>query len=571
LKGERVKRLTVLLLLSVCACLVVTAGSGAATAAGSEKGFKFEPTINAPWAHEGEEGELDAPDLAAGLCRSAPFNLPGAYNPLGSEVDAIVGDAVNNSGFSNFGCTTPQNETTIAVNPTNPNNVIAGANDYRVCCDFTGLNDATGGAYFSFDGGHTWGNVQMPGLTAETGATASMKKFDSAGDPAMAFGPDGTAYYANIVFSRVSPVSGVVVSTSTDGGRTWSEPNLVTYTDAPNFIHDKEWIAAGPNGKVTVTWTRFNFGPRASAYRESPIVAAYSTNGGKTWKRQGSPVSDAAHPFDQGSQVQYGPDGALYVAYEASSPATNYATDAVVVARSTDDGQTFETKELARVFDDTDCYPVFAGSQTLSDMHFRLNSYPSMSVDPATGALAIVWTDQQGSGNCGTGGTSFSGTTSNQVKLVRGSWAGIGSATVERVTTTAPDKVFPSVASRGGKLAISYYTRDYAYGTGVAGDICHVKTNNDPAAIPPSPSANNVCMDYAAKSSTAVGSFSAQLRLTSQSSNPFVQFADGGFIGDYTQVAIGGNGVAHASWTDFRGRPGVTPANQDAYVANFTP
>jgi hypothetical protein len=570
-----VKRLTVLLLLAVCACFAVTAASGAPTAAGLKGKFKFEPTINAPWAHEGDEGELDAPDLHAGLCRSAPFNLPGTYNALAPpEVDAIVGDAVNNSGFSNLGCTTPQNETTIAVNPTNPNNVIAGTNDYRVCCDFTALNDATGWAYFSFDGGHTWGNVQVPGLTAETGATGPMKKFDTAGDPAMAFSPDGVAYYANIVFSRVSPVSGIVVSTSRDGGRTWSEPNLVTYTNAANFIHDKEWIAAGPNGRVTVTWTRFNLGPQASGYRESPIVAAYSKDFGKTWNRQGSPVSDAAHPFDQGSQVQYGPDGAIYVAYEAGSPTTNYATDALVVARSTNDGQTFETKELARVFDDLDCYPVFAGRQTLSDMHFRLNSYPSLSVDPLTGALALVWTDQQGSGSCGTGGTSFSGTTSNQVKLIRGTWAGIGSAAVEKVTTTAPDKVFPSVAGRGGKLVISYYTRDYAYGTGVAGDICHVQTNAGPAMPPkidPSPSVNNVCMDYAAKSSTAVGSFSAELRLSSQSSNPYIQFADGGFIGDYTQVALGTNGVAHASWTDFRGRPGVTPANQDAYVANFTP
>jgi hypothetical protein len=565
----------VLLLLAVCACFAVTAASGAPTAAGLKGKFKFEPTINAPWAHEGDEGELDAPDLHAGLCRSAPFNLPGTYNALAPpEVDAIVGDAVNNSGFSNLGCTTPQNETTIAVNPTNPNNVIAGTNDYRVCCDFTALNDATGWAYFSFDGGHTWGNVQVPGLTAETGATGPMKKFDTAGDPAMAFSPDGVAYYANIVFSRVSPVSGIVVSTSRDGGRTWSEPNLVTYTNAANFIHDKEWIAAGPNGRVTVTWTRFNLGPQASGYRESPIVAAYSKDFGKTWNRQGSPVSDAAHPFDQGSQVQYGPDGAIYVAYEAGSPTTNYATDALVVARSTNDGQTFETKELARVFDDLDCYPVFAGRQTLSDMHFRLNSYPSLSVDPLTGALALVWTDQQGSGSCGTGGTSFSGTTSNQVKLIRGTWAGIGSAAVEKVTTTAPDKVFPSVAGRGGKLVISYYTRDYAYGTGVAGDICHVQTNAGPAMPPkidPSPSVNNVCMDYAAKSSTAVGSFSAELRLSSQSSNPYIQFADGGFIGDYTQVALGTNGVAHASWTDFRGHPGVTPANQDAYVANFTP
>jgi hypothetical protein len=570
-----VKRLTVLLLLAVCACFAVTAASGAPTAAGLKGKFKFEPTINAPWAHEGDEGELDAPDLHAGLCRSAPFNLPGTYNALAPpEVDAIVGDAVNNSGFSNLGCTTPQNETTIAVNPTNPNNVIAGTNDYRVCCDFTALNDATGWAYFSFDGGHTWGNVQVPGLTAETGATGPMKKFDTAGDPAMAFSPDGVAYYANIVFSRVNPVSGIVVSTSRDGGRTWSEPNLVTYTNAANFIHDKEWIAAGPNGRVTVTWTRFNLGPQASGYRESPIVAAYSKDFGKTWNRQGSPVSDAAHPFDQGSQVQYGPDGAIYVAYEAGSPTTNYATDALVVARSTNDGQTFETKELARVFDDLDCYPVFAGRQTLSDMHFRLNSYPSLSVDPLMGALALAWTDQQGSGSCGTGGTSFSGTTSNQVKLIRGTWAGIGSAAVEKVTTTAPDKVFPSVAGRGGKLVISYYTRDYAYGTGVAGDICHVQTNAGPAMPPkidPSPSVNNVCMDYAAKSSTAVGSFSAELRLSSQSSNPYIQFADGGFIGDYTQVALGTNGVAHASWTDFRGRPGVTPANQDAYVANFTP
>jgi hypothetical protein len=27
----------------------------------------------------------------------------------------------------------------------------------------------------------------------------------------------------------------------------------------------------------------------------------------------------------------------------------------------------------------------------------------------------------------------------------------------------------------------------------------------------------------------------------------------------------------HTAWTDFRGRPGVTSANQDVYVANFTP
>ncbi len=560
------KRLLMMLALGAAAVSAVAVTAGAATQASHK--WKFEPTINAPWAAEEDEEEFEPPDAAAGLCRSAPFTSTATYAPLAPNVDAIVGDPVNNSGFSNLGCTTPQNETTIAVNPTNASNLVAGANDYRVCCDFTGLNDGTGWAYYSFDGGATWTDVQLPGLTAETGGKGEFKRMDSAGDPVVTFGPDGTVYYANIVFSRVSPATGVAVSTSTDGGRTWSEPNMVASGGAANFFNDKEWIAAGPDGKVVVTWTKFSQGPKGASYLSSPIVGAFSKNGGKSWNRQGFPISDDAHPFNQGSQVSYGPDGALYVSYEASSPTTGYATDAMVIARSADDGKSFETKELSRVYDDLDCYPTFAGRQTLSDMHFRLNSYPSMSIDGSNGTIAIVWTDDQGAGTCGTGGASFSGTTSNQVKLQRGTWAGIGTAPVERVTTTAPDKVFPAVAASGGKLAVTYYTRDYAIGS-TAG-VCHLKTNDTPTAVAPMPSANSVCMDYAAKSATSTGAFGTQLRLSTQSSNPYIQFADGAFIGDYSQVAAT-PGKAWGAWTDFRGNPGVTPANQDVVVQTFTP
>jgi hypothetical protein len=563
-----VKRVLLLALVVGAAATTLLVTAGAASSAQSAHIWKFDPTVNAPWAREADEEDLDTPNAAAGLCRSTPFSTTGAYGPLGSNVDAIVGDATNNSGFSNFGCTTPQNETTVAVNPTNPSNLIAGANDYRVCCDFTGLNDATGWAYFSRDGGATWGNVQLPGLTAETGATSQLKKFDAAGDPVVAFGPDGTAYYANIAFSRVTAVSGIIMSISHDGGATWTAPNVVAYTDSGNFLHDKVWMAPGPNGKVVVTWTRFNLGPKGAGYRESPIVGAFSKDFGKTWIRQGFPISDAAHPFDQGSQVAWGPDGSLYVAYEASSPTTGYATDAMVVARSTDDGQTFQTKELSRVYDDLDCYPFFAGRQTLTDMHFRLNSYPSLAVDPSTGAIAITWTDDQGAGNCGTGAASFSGTTSNQVKLLQGTWATIGTASAATITTTAPDKVFPAVAARGGKTVVTYYTRDY--GITSAAPVCNLQTNPNPTAIPPVPTSRSVCMDYAAKTSS--NGFSAQTRLSTESSNPFVQFADGSFIGDYSQVALNAAGsTAYGAWTDFRGKPGVTPANQDVLVQSFTP
>ena len=541
--------------------LLVAAIAPVATARGPKDHFK-PSAVSAPWANGETDDNPDSATEAFGLCRTAAeVGFPFSYGvPTAAEVNVISGDPINNSGASNLGCTTPQNETTIAVNPTNPRNLIAGANDYRVCCDFTGLNDGTGWAYYSRDGGATWNDVQLPGLTAETGGTGNFKLMDSAGDPVIAFGPDGVAYYANIVFSRVSPASGVAVSVSTDGGATWSAPNMVSYLKSANYFNDKEWIAAGPDGKVVVTWTAFSQGPHGAGYLASPIVGAISFNRGQSWNRQGFPVSDATRPFDQGSQVAFGPDGALYVAYEATSPSTGYTTDAVALARSTDDGQTWANVELARVYDDADCYPISSDRQALTNQHFRLNSYPSMSIDPTNGHIAIAWSDDQGAGSCGTGAASFTGTTSNQVKLVTGTWGSFGAAV--RVTPGSADKVFPAVAAGGGKVVVSYYTAAYA----TTNPACFVKIPD--SATNPGPfweaTATSVCLDYAAR--TSANAFATEQRLTSEGSNTYVQFANGSFIGDYSQVAMGSDVTAHASWTDFRGRPGTNQPNQDVYV-----
>jgi hypothetical protein len=537
-----------------------------ATAASPKDHFK-PSAVNTPWS-----GEVDAnPDNSTsswGLCRTLAATPDFSYAPpSGGEVDAITGDRLNDSGASNFGCTTPQNETTIAVNPTDPQNLVAGANDYRTGYDFQGLNDGTGWAYYSFDGGATWGNVQVPGLTAETGGKGTFARMDSAGDPVMAFGPDGVVYYANIVFSRVSPASGVAVSASTDGGRTWGAPNMVAYQSSANFFNDKEWIAAGPDGTVVVTWTAFNSGAHGAGYISSKIVGALSTNHGHSWVNQGFAISDPAHPYNQGSQVAFAPDGSLVVAYEGATPASGYSQDGMVLARSANLGKTFATQELARVYDDLSCYPMYGGRQTLTGEHFRLNSYPAMSIDQSTGTIAVAWADNEGVANCGSADPAFTGTATNaQVKLMSGTWSTIAGNGVTAVTSGAGDKVFPGVAASDGKIAVSYYTRGYA------------ATETNPAcfyAIPDNlPSAGNfvtvgssVCLDYAAK--TSADGFTAEQRLTSQGSNPFVQFSDGSFIGDYSQVALGSDGNAHAAWTDFRGNPGVTGPNQDVYVSSF--
>jgi hypothetical protein len=60
--------------------------------------------------------------------------------------------------------------------------------------------------------------------------------------------------------------------------------------------------------------------------------------------------------------------------------------------------------------------------------------------------------------------------------------------------------------------------------------------------------------------------YASETRLTGQSSNPYIQNA-GSFIGDYTGAAVDASGRAYASWTDFRGNPGIAAPNMDIYVA----
>src|SRR5207244_10356380 len=89
---------------------------------------------------------------------------------------------------------------------------------------------------------------------------------------------------------------------------------------------------------------------------------------------------------------------------------------------------------VPRAFDDIDCYPIqLPGAQnrpTLSFEQFRINSFPSMAIDPTNGTIAIAWADNEGAGSCGTGAASFSGVTSNQVKLVTSSNGTVWSAPI---------------------------------------------------------------------------------------------------------------------------------------------
>ena len=108
-----------------------------------------------------------------------------------------------------------QTEPSLAVDPNDPDHLILGVIDYN----FPSLVN-----YVSQDGGASWeGPFSVP-YPADDLA--------SAGDPVVAIGRDGTAHYASISLDveefsigptlLVALVSGIGVSSSEDGGFTWS-------------------------------------------------------------------------------------------------------------------------------------------------------------------------------------------------------------------------------------------------------------------------------------------------------------------------------------------------------------
>src|SRR5712692_6775572 len=98
-------------------------------------------------------------------------------------------ECTNQSAPGFFGRSQSQNETSVAVNPTNPNNVLISQNDYR-------RGDGNCGVDWSLDGGTTFGSETAPtGFSrAILGTGGARHYWTSGGDTSVAFDSTGEAY-----------------------------------------------------------------------------------------------------------------------------------------------------------------------------------------------------------------------------------------------------------------------------------------------------------------------------------------------------------------------------------------
>jgi hypothetical protein len=469
----------------------------------------------------------------------------------------------------------PQNETAIVVDPNNPNRVVAGANDYVTrtwACSVSGtpcsaLGDGYSGTYFSNDGGQTWCcsssdqahiGTLIPGVEHLVGGP-----YDAGGDPAVAFDSEGNVFYAGLGFDRTAAPNAVAVNKGTfdgSGNLTWGAPTFINPTTSPSTLNDKEWIAADWHvsspfrDRVYVSWTRFLFNPANGNYVQSPIFFAFSTDGGATFS---APTNISGKVlYDQGSRPIVGYDGSLYVIFEG---ATRLATlDSQWIVKSTDGGATWS--KPTKIADVQDIVPP-------ANTVFRVNSFPAGDVAP-NGDLYVGWSTQlknadgslcASSTNTGchvaavyskstNGGASWSTPALIFPALDASNRTAIGYPAPGLPVPPAPRRVdtfWPGVAvSPAGRVYMSAYAADV---------VSPWKTC---AAGPPPPEGrincttldgyiHNARLDYAVSDlSTAVSQI-----VSTQPINTRYGFG-GGFIGDYTDVAVGSDNVFHAFWTD---------------------
>src|SRR5581483_6780289 len=279
-----------------------------------------------------------------------------------------------------------QGETTIAVNPNNPLQLIASANTYDRDPD-PGCNSPTGCAaqtygtmamYGSSDSGATWVHRCGPWPASLTGGVPSATQYYGS-DPAVAWDSQNRAVSVYMLVSAAdNGSSGValVCYRSADAGNTWTYlGTIINHISNVKQFDDKQLIAIdnspGPAstrshpGRIYVIWDENN----------SERVAF--SDDGASWTIVVLPQP----PFgieDVGADIKIGDDGTVYAIWNRLSGSPAQTGEATVFSKSADGGLTWSA-------------PVTVATQSL--LSFGTNNQPPAQDDRGINAFASLSVD----------------------------------------------------------------------------------------------------------------------------------------------------------------------------------
>lgn len=263
-------------------------------------------------------------------------------------------------------------EVSIAINPKNPNQIIAGAN--------------ISSAYYSSDAGKTW---------LRTGVVCA--PYGVYGDPVVFWDTAQSAYFMHLSFPnpKLTPggswIDRIVTNKSTNFGQSYDLCAAVGKNDKK--VQDKHWACVDPrNNAIHVSWTQFDKYESKNRSDSSIIRYSNSLDGGLTWAEPIRISSFGGDCLDSDSTVEgavpcVGPKGQIYIAWAGPK--------GLCFNKSTDGGKTFLKQEKI-------INPIKNGWDYNVDGLFRANGLPFTVCDnsnsPYKGRIYICWSDEKNGG-----------------------------------------------------------------------------------------------------------------------------------------------------------------------------
>lgn len=222
---------------------------------------------------------------------TGPPNVPGVSTaPRPTPTDDLPSPPDGDDIKANPLVFSAQNETSLAVNPNDPLNWVGTANDYR-------LGSVETGWYTTTNGGLSW----------TTGTFGVDPGWSFSGDPCVAFANNGDAHLVCMMYDGPGGVDRVKAFKSTNGGFSWSSSSIVGAVagyDKPQIEIDLSTSAFA--GTILVAWDHFG-----ATFSSDDIIVSTSDDGGVTWSSDIT-INDFS-TAGIAPDVAWGPNGEAYV------------------------------------------------------------------------------------------------------------------------------------------------------------------------------------------------------------------------------------------------------------------